>query len=356
MTDEVIEQPQVAEQEAAPLTLREEIESAVKTVSEKQVDPSVKDTQETEETKAQRLRDESGKFVKKESATKTEEKAEKPALKPETATPVVAEKPKAPEHLKPAIKAKWDTLPPDVQEAIIAREEEADKVIKRQDEERMFGKQVKDVITPYMPMIQAEGSTPAIAVQSLLNTAYQLRTGTPQQKGQLIMQLAKQFGAELPQVSQGDTYVDPQVQAIQQELESLKSNLQQTATQREQQEQANINSTIAAFAADPKNVHFETVRNHMSALLKAGVAKDLQDAYDQAVYVNPDTRSALLQSQQADLEAKRVAEQKEKPDAPRKPAGSITGGPGATAPKNPSVASRSLREELEANFRSVANG
>lgn len=352
MIDEVIEQPPVAEQEAAPLTLREEIESAVKTVSEKQVEPN-KEALETEATKAQKARDESGKFVKKEA----EPKAEKPALKTETTTPTAApEKPKVPEHLKPAIKAKWDTLSPDVQEAILAREEETDKVIKRQDEERMFGKQVKDVITPYMPMIQAEGSTPAVAVQSLLNTAYQLRTGTPQQKGQMIMQLAKQFGAELPQVSQGDTYVDPQVQALQEQVESLKNSFQQTTTQREQQEQANINTTIAAFAADPKNAHFETVRNHMSALLKGGLAKDLQDAYDQAVYANPDTRSALIQSQTADLEAKRVAEQKAKADAARKAAGSITGGPGATAPKNPSVASRSLREELEANFRSVANG
>jgi hypothetical protein len=37
----------------------------------------------------------------------------------------------------------------------------------------------------------------------------------------------------------------------------------------------------------------------MSALLQAGQAKDLADAYEQAVYANPTTRAAVLQQQAA---------------------------------------------------------
>jgi hypothetical protein len=46
----------------------------------------------------------------------------------------------------------------------------------------------------------------------------------------------------------------------------------------------------------------------MSALLQAGTAKDLADAYEQAIYANPTTRALVLAEQQA--KAKEEATQK----------------------------------------------
>ena len=94
----------------------------------------------------------------------------------------------------------------------------------------------------------------------------------------------------------------------------------------------------------------------MAALLKDGLAKDLQDAYDQAVYARPDIRSTLLEQQLAEKEAKRVADAKAKADAARKASGSVTGSPGATAPSKSNVPERSLREELVANLAAARNG
>lgn len=336
---EVISQENIVEspkEEAKELTVREEIEKTAKEI---------------------RARDDSGKFAKKstdlkESAPKAKESPVQAQEQPQKDLPP---KVTPPNSWTAAAKAKWEKLEPDVQQEILKREKEVETGFTRLDEDRAAGKAFKDVVAPYVAMINAEGGTPVTAIKELLNTAYLLRTASPQAKGQLILQLARQFGADLS-VSQSQQKIDPQLQAIQQKLANLEQQHQSELTQREQQEQATVQGQIAAFASDPKHIHFETVKPHMAALLQNGLAKDMEDAYEQAVYARPDIRSTLLQSQTADTEAKRVADAKAKADAARKASGSVQGSPGATAPKNPSIANRSLREELQANYRSVANG
>lgn len=349
---------EIEEQNEAPAedNVRADIENAIKEVAEREEKPEpVK--QETKENKPVE-RDESGKFKSKEirEPKEAKDKLETPAKE----TPV-KEAPKiAPPHTwTPAAKAKWNELPPEIQAEVAKRESEVEKGFTKLDEERNVGKSFKEVVAPYMPMIQSENSTPIVAVQSLLNTAYKLRNSSPQEKGKLIMDLAKQFNADLSQVSQNQPQTDPQLQAIQSELAQLKAARQQEMTLREQQEQAVHKREIDAFASNPENVHYETVKAHMASLLKSGLTtgnspqEHLKDAYNQAVWARPDIRSTLLEQQVAEKEAKRVAEAKEKADKARKASVSVSGSPGATAPSKANHEDRSLREELEANFAAL---
>ena len=80
----------------------------------------------------------------------------------------------APNTWTPAARAKFATLEPDIQAEIVKRETDMARAITSHDIDRSFGKQVKDVVTPYLPMINAEGATPETAIKSLLNTAYLL--------------------------------------------------------------------------------------------------------------------------------------------------------------------------------------
>lgn len=340
---------EIENQEVETDDLRGDIESAIKEINDKAEIPektpdAAEPAKEPSQAEDKKARDESGKFKKapKEKEIKTEEPVK---VQPEVKTTIAA-----PNTWTAAAKAKWATLPPEIQAEVAKREAEVEKGFTKLDEERSVGKSFKELVSPYMPMIQAEGSTPIVAIQSLLNTAYLLRTSTPQAKGKMIMDLARQFGADLSQVSQGDVKVDPQLQAIQSELAQLKNARQQELTQREQQEQAVYKSQIDAFAADPKNVHFEAVKADMAALLKAGRATDLQDAYDKAVWASPDIRSTLLEAEKSQAEAKRVAEIKEKADKARKASASISGSPGAAAPSKANSEDRSLREEIMANL------
>lgn len=333
------------EGEEESISLRDELANAFKEAKGKE--PQVDEV--NEEKKSAKSRDEGGKFKKEPKEVKEPDEPVEIAAEPAKVT-------NAPNSWTPVAKAKWAELPADIQAEVSRREAEVEKGFTKLDEERSAGKSFKEIVSPYMPMIQAEGGTPITAIKELLNTAYLLRTATPQAKGQMLMQLAQQFGADFSQVSQDQTHVDPQLRAIQSELAQLKNERQRDLTLREQQEQATIQSQITAFASDPKHIHFESVKPHMAALLKEGLAKDMDDAYEQAVYARPDIRSTVLQSQQAELEAKRVADAKAKADAARKASGSITGSPGATAPSNSNTPERTLREDIEAAFATSRNG
>jgi hypothetical protein len=143
-------------------------------------------------------------------------------------------------------------------------------------------------------------------------------------------------------------YVDPTVQQLQEQVWQLTQAQQHQHAMVEQQEQAQIHSTIESFASDPSNVFFEDVKPEMAALLKEGRAADMQEAYDMACWARPDIRPLLLQAQQKqEQEVKRSKVQKA-----RSAAVSVAGSPsGSSARGNPE--NRTLTEELAANMRAL---
>jgi hypothetical protein len=209
-------------------------------------------------------------------------------------------------------------------------------------------------VQPYMAQIQSEGGTPETAIKSLLNTAYILRVGTAEQKRNVLLQTAQQFGVDLGVKPQGDSDIPPYIQPVIQRLNQLEG----TFTQREQAErdrnQAEVNQEITAFAADPKHPHFNEVKVYMTALLNEGAAQSLQDAYDQACWARADIRATLQAQQRAEEEQKRRAEAKARAEKARNLSG-ITGGPGNTA-GNSAPENRSLRDELNANWAAQSGG
>lgn len=273
---------------------------------------------------------------------------EKPAVEvaevAEPVTPAV----EAPQAWTGPMKEKWATLPPDVQAEINRRENDFHKMVTSRDGDLRLGKDMKDVITPYMPIITAEGGNPVAAVQSLLNTAYQLRTGTPQQKADLVRQIAEQYGVDLGQQAQPQ---DNYLASLQNEIAQLKQavNPQVIMSQlQEQQDHVRLRSEIDAFAANPANKHFEQLRPVIKALFEAGQAETLQEAYDMACYANPTIRSTMQQEQLAQDAAKRKAEVNAKKQA----AVSVTGSPSSSV-GNAKIPDRTTREELEANWAAV---
>lgn len=343
MTDET-EVQAVEEVNDQPLSVRDEITKSLNEIKERE---SSEHAETPEKVTKPRHRNEVGKFAKQTEKT-TENHVENEPQPQEQKKPV-----NVPQSWSATAKTKWAELPSDIQAEIAKREEEVHKGFTRMDEERNFGKQIKDVVTPYMPMITAEGGNPAAAIQDLLNTAYLLRTATPDRKAQLFAQLANQFGVDMNQLPQA-TYVDPHLQALEQRQRQLENELQRERALKAQQEQSVIHSEINAFANDPANIHFESVKAHMAALLQNGLAKDLRDAYDQAVYARPDIRSTLLEQQRFESQAKRASDIKNKTQAARNAAISVTGAPGVAVP-NAAPSNKSLRDEISAAFRAAIN-
>ena len=317
----------------------------------------------------ERARDEQGRFAKREEEIEPEvveaEKVEKPIVEtkatnesaqntteqPTQQTAVV----RAPDAWSPAAKAQFDKLPQEVRDEIVRRETEIHKGFTRQDEQRNLGKSFEQAVTPYLAMIRAEGSDPLKAVDSLLQTAYKLRSGTPDTKEQLLIGLMQQYQIDPNRVFQrlsGGQQVqqsDPQVANLQQQIQQLQQRQEQEQLAIQQREQAQIDQAITSFASDPKNLYFANVKADMAALLSNGSAKDMQEAYDMACWARPDIRGLLLKEQQqkADTQARAVRA--------KAASSSITGSPSGAVKSGAKDEDLSLEDELRRAYRAAHN-
>lgn len=245
------------------------------------------------------------------------------------ATPAV----KAPEGLKAELKAKFGELPPEWQTEIARREAESHKALTSQDEERQFGRRIQQLVNPYLPTIRAEGATPEKAFENYLNTAHILRAGTPYQKAQALHTIAQQFNVDLNLPLQG-AGSDPRYAQLEHQLSELQNRLQAQDQQRQQQEDQSLRSQIESFASKPGHEHFDKVRVQMGALMEAGVTQDIEDAYQRAIWADPELRSTLVEAQSRAAEEKRIAEQKALSERSKSAAVSVTGAPGSSRPLN----------------------
>lgn len=316
-----------------------------------------------------RARDEKGRFAKAEETAGQDARAgEGKADAAQTQTAPAADAEKAPDAAQQAqtaskaqppiswsaeAKAEFHKLPPRVQDAIAKRELEVHQGLTRQDEFRTLGRQIQDVAQPYAAMLQSEGANPVQAFNTLLNSAYILRYGSPDQKLELVNDLIQRYNVPLG-VSQDSPQPAPQpqgeVQALHQRLTAIEAQrrAEEEAYQRQQAE--GLRKIIDDFAAT--RPHYSAVSSHMAALLNSGLAADLQDAYDQACWAHPNIRSTLEAEKIAAAEESRRKDLERQAAAARHAGSSVTGAPrSAIAPGAQSE--RSLRDELRANFRTA---
>ena len=270
-------------QQEEPQDLRSVLESAIDQQEAPQVEVEEKPT---------RARDEAGRFTAAELA---QQAAAKEAEKPVDQTPVEQPAKKAPSSWKKEAAAEFDKLPPHVQDEVLRRETDFHKGIEGFKTHADLGRTIERTLQPYMQTIQQLGVTPDVAISSLLKADAGLRYGTPEQKAAHLAGLAQTYGIDLGQVAQ----VPPKDQytfQLEQRLAQIEQNEIRLRQEQQEQERESLNSELQAFLETGAE-HFEVVKEDMAALLQAGRAKDYRDAYDKAVYANPQTRQALLEQQ-----------------------------------------------------------
>lgn len=313
-----------------------------------------------------RARDEAGKFVEK-----PKEDVTKPPVADTTATQQVVTdasqtaqlSAKAPPGWTPAMRDEFSKLPPHLQAYISQHDNSQERRLTQQDEDRLLGKKVNQMATPYLPTIRAEGATVEKAFQDYLQTAHVLRSGTDFQKAQSIAAVMQTFRVNpqaLLSVLQGGNVVqgvpsqqgyNPVVDTLQQRLDRIETERREEIQQRQAQEQASLQSQINEFSTKPGHEHFEKVRTVMGTLLESGIAKDLEDAYERAVYADPEIRLSLIAGQQQTVRDNRTSELNAKNTRARNAAASVTGAPGSSRPLNGSGSVGSIEDDLRAAMR-----
>jgi hypothetical protein len=279
-------------------------------------------------------------------------------LEAEQRAAAAAEKPRtrAPESWKPAIREHWEKLPPEVQGEINRRERDTASALQQSAEARRFAQEFQTAVRPFEGFIAAERSTPLAAFTNLMQTAAQLRIGTPVQKATVVQNIIKQYGidiqtldsllaGEMPQPDNGIArLLDERLMPIQNFIQNFQGQNQQRLNQTQQE----VTNEIDAFAKDPANEFFEDVRDEMATLMRVeaerGRTMTIKQAYDRAIMFTPEV-AEIVEKRKAAAQAQKEAER----ISSKKAAGSSirgTSGAGATA----SSRGGSIREDLEAAF------
>jgi len=260
-----------------------------------------------------------------------------------------------PNSLKQHVKEKWETLPREVQEEIARREADIEKMMTHPEGDLNFGRSIKETITPYMAMIEAEGIKPQEAVKNMLNVAHVLNYGKPEQKAAMLRQVAQDYGVDLATTQKEPEYQDPVITQLLDKINKLEEQTNPTRIQKmlqEQKETDTVMSEIQSFSSDPANKHFSEVRSHMQALLSSGLAETLQQAYDQACWANPKIRESLKMEQfSATNEAKKQEIAKKKQAAV-----SLTGSPATPSGNSQGNQEQDLRAMLSAAYDNSISG
>lgn len=267
---------------------------------------------------------------------------------------------KPPTSWKPSEQAKFAALDPELKAAIHRREADFHKGIESYKAYADLGRQFDTEFQPYVSMIRAGGYTPQTLVKNWLNTEYQLKTGTPEQKAALFAQYAGVYGIDMTAIQAAHAKiaagqpavapVDPRVAALEQRLAQTETVLTTQQRAAAEQQYNGIVSETEAFGQRPENKHFQAVKLQMADLMTAGQAESLQDAYNKAIWLNPEVRELIL-SEQAELKRKQAAD---KAAAARKAAGANVATRG-TLPSAPAkaVSGTTIEDTIRANYRAI---
>jgi hypothetical protein len=189
-------------------------------------------------------------------------------------------------------------------------------------EETKIAESFKKTVGPYESYLKQLNIEPTQAFEKLIATEMRLRMANPHEKAALMNELARQYGVQL----QGGEapQVHDQTKAIFDELNNHRAYLIRLEQEKKNQEVQSLHNQISTFSSakdengNLKYPHFETIRHDMGALMNAGKAATLEEAYEQAIWINPELRRTFIERQSAD---RKVGEEVRQKTAASKKAG-----------------------------------
>lgn len=202
-----------------------------------------------------------------------------------------------------AIAEKWLEQWKETQGYITKRDQEFADYRKRLDP-------IHEVVKPYEGYWHQQGMDTVSGVRQLVSYAEALA----RDPASMIPQLAQMYGVDLQSLVAEQPYIDPQVQALQTQIQQMQQAQYQQQTQAQQAQYSRLTEEIRAFetAADeqgnPKAPHFTRVFDSMVRLANGGLAQNIQDAYNKAVALDADLQAEIAAEQAKKEAATRAAE------------------------------------------------
>jgi len=195
-------------------------------------------------------------------------------------------------------KAVFAALPPGAQEMVLKQYKnfQAGFTRKSQDlsDHARFSEAVRRELEPFRDELSASGIDEAGAVRELVRL-YGLYRKDPHGYARMV---AGRTGLSTAAPGNPAAFL---MAALEKRLAPLE---QQVRTQQAENRRAGESAFASAKDAQgsPLHPHFAKVQGRMAALMQARVAGDMEDAYAQAVWSDPELRSALIASEKEKVE------------------------------------------------------
>ena len=223
---------------------------------------------------------------------------------------------------------------------------------------------IRKVASHWEPYLQQVGATADRAFNHLMELEYGLRTGTNEQKKELLRGLIHDYGVDVEDPAQADPN-DPgglraeMRAAISEQIGPLRQRMDEVTGGMQNQAVASIQQQVDAFKAEkgedgkPAHPYFDEVRKDMATLAQAefaaGRQPDMATLYANACWVNPSVREKMqIASQRSAQVSKRRTEQ-ERARKARVAAGGL-GGSGGGRKDQPTT----IEEDLEAALKEAS--
>jgi len=249
-----------------------------------------------------------------ESNVPTEDGEEQEEVQQEEEKPLEALE--APKHWAKEFKERFEKLDPNGQHLFMSRYKdlEADYTKKTQNlaQYRKRNEALDEIYGPYKDDFQRAGMDEVAATRQLL-AAHKYLKEDPKQA---LKWLANSYGVDLGEVTgdapQDDEYTDPQIKSLQQQVAQLSGFIQNQQRTQQQNQVESTQSIIDQFAqakdeqGNIKHPHFESLRDTMGVFINSGKAKDLDQAYEMAIYSDPKLRAEMIQEQVRAEQKKKV--------------------------------------------------
>ena len=315
---------------------------------------------ETEQQKTERVRNEKGQFAKKEEGevVKTQDEVKPPPEAVKSAVPPTptfsTDGAKPPSSWRPAAREHFAKLPPEVQEEAIRIDREVRKTMQDSAEARQNYQRFRETFEPYMPMLRAQNQDPFQFSAQMAQTVAALATGPQQTKAEIVANVIKAYGIDIPTLAavldgtpvpqqQQQVYRDPRVDELLQTVEQAKA-------QRDQQLAAQAQESIKGIEQEE---FFWDVKDDIADLLDLAANRNLaltpKEAYNRAIMMHPEITKVVQQRQAAQAAVNPNGSTQRSRAAASSPRAS------PTAPSPQGSQDRTLRDEVSAAWDAAMN-
>lgn len=263
------------------------------------------------------------------------------AKRAEEAPPVTAEATTEPEQTtwedrppsswKPNVREKWASLPDDVRQEILRREEAQVRGVRNLHEKLAPYQSMAQNLGDYMGDIHSKGGDPIGYTRNLLEVDRRLRNAPdPQAKFGVLLQLADAYRIPLREALNGAGIQMPAATAQPQQPQippEIARELQEMRQWRQQFTENTATNEVEHFGADKE--FFNDVRGRMADLIESGAAQTLEEAYDMACWATPEVREVMLGRERTGAGRQQQAQRQQ-----RAASASLPAGAGITVPGN----------------------